>query len=242
MSSRPFFPPPNSTNLEPRPRSEIIGGIVFSPSEAIKWASELIHRPLRDNGDADLTAYLHIKRVVKKFGADLANVGQNPTLREGKIFNRQPFMVITQRRTGKFYNRCPTDCEEVTEEDLKMTPGENEELVKRKLEEIGGKFVNWCPRDCEEVTEEELKIEPGEKEEQVKRKLEVYGVFTGRYTAKPSSTSQCCWPQYSKQWTSVSCDKTTKPRTSTTVIQQRAITLYISPLKEAAADGLEKTA
>ncbi|KAK7041404.1 hypothetical protein VNI00_009270 [Paramarasmius palmivorus] len=138
-----YFPPPNSTNLKPRPRTEIVGGIVIPPSEAIKWASAILDRPLPDDGYADMTAYIHIKRVAKKFGADLARVGQNPALREGKKFNRQPYMVVTQRRKGQFWNRCLTDCEEVTEEDLKMTPGENEELVKRKLEELGIEYIGF---------------------------------------------------------------------------------------------------
>ncbi|ESK89168.1 hypothetical protein Moror_5238 [Moniliophthora roreri MCA 2997] len=118
-------------------RTEIIAGIVISPSEAVKWISRLLDKQLADDGSDDFTALLHLKMLGKRKRLDVLMIAQSERITPDGAFIRQPFMVVTQRKMGKFYNRDETGNEEVKEESLKMTRSKLDDAVQAYLKDKG---------------------------------------------------------------------------------------------------------
>ncbi|EEB91815.1 hypothetical protein MPER_09767 [Moniliophthora perniciosa FA553] len=119
------------------PRSEIVGGILISPSEAVKWISKLCDMVLTDDGSHDLTALLHLKSFGKRMHVDICLVAQSEIYTPDGTFLRQPFMIITQKSAGAFFKRSDNSSEEVVEDEIKMIPGTVEEEVQKYLKAQG---------------------------------------------------------------------------------------------------------
>ncbi|KAL0572238.1 hypothetical protein V5O48_009720 [Marasmius crinis-equi] len=144
------FPDFGTNDLIPRRRKRILGGFLLSTSEAAKWGSQIswekYHQNCKDDGSDDQTARLLIKKAILDHVnwpevISVVTANANGMVTEDNRVARNPIMIATQERLGRFVNTCTKDCEEVTDEklieELDLKPGPTEEAVLKKIEALG---------------------------------------------------------------------------------------------------------